>query len=72
LEPVWQNPSAIKKHMIGAVSLPASRIKKYTVGEAFINSAAAWSDSIAAIAIYFNVFPVIDLITISNILLLFL
>jgi hypothetical protein len=50
-----------KKHMIGAVSLPDSRIKKYMVEEGSINSTAAWSDSIAAIAVYFNAFPVIDL-----------
>jgi hypothetical protein len=47
-------------------------MKKYAVGEASVNSIAVWSDSIAAIAVYFNAFPVIDLITISNTLLLFL
>jgi hypothetical protein len=36
-------------------------MKKYAVEEASINNTAIWSDSIAAIAVYFNTFPVIDL-----------
>ena len=61
---VFENPSAMKKNMIGAVIFPIANIVKATGGNvpAILNAPtlymllAKWSENMAKIAIHFNAF----------------